>query len=325
MDRSLQSPLSKVVKDKRVNEILSRIQRALKSNQPMIIPNSDVKYMSRKFQEGIIQGERRLYNLAKLTLSNFCPNSEIQVDLLVWGRCTNPFHTEIIKKRFSLNRGFAKISEKSKTEQTSKFNVECPHCRNKTPIIASFVQFFPLNAQDRDILNFISTRIKTTSNLSYKIADMVFGIDRMFKQDKIYGRFSQDVVDVYGMKIIVSSKESISSIVKWLDRHKKTKILETKDYVGKNKKSSGFQAYKMILQYHTQLFEIQIQSRRMYNEELYNRETSHKTYKESQMAKRRLLGHEYIVLYEALNRLFQSPFDISDMDYIELGFGRRRG
>ena len=319
-----QSPLSQIVRDKRLNEILARIQKAVKNNIPIVIPNNDVLYISSKFEQGLIQGEKRLYDLARLILNNFSSNSELKIDLLVWGRCTNPFHQEIIKKRFPLDPAFTRIYEKSKTELTSKYMPECPKCSKKSPIIASFVQFFPTDSKARDILNFISARVKTTSNLSYKIADMVFGIDRMFKQDKIYGKFSQVILDIYGMKLITSTKEDIFAIREWMERNKKIFILDTKDYLEENKKMSGFQAYKLNIKYHNQIFEIQCQSRRMYNEELYDRETSHQTYKEKQMAQRRKLGYEYVVLYEALNRLFRSPYEISDMDYIELGFGRGR-
>ncbi len=324
MEHTYNTPISKVVSDKRVNEILARIQKAVRNGTPLIIPNSDVTYMSRKFQDALIRGEKRLYDLSRIIINNLCETTDVKVDLFVWGRCTNPFHSDVIKKRFSLNEGFTKIVEKSKTETSSKFNLICPHCSDKTPIIASFVQFFPQETHSRETLNFISTRIKTTSNISYKIADMVFGIDRMFNQDKIYGRFAQAVVDIYGLKLVTSTKEDIYTIVDWMNRYKKIKILEEKDYIGRNKKESGFQAYKIITSYNKQVFETQIQSRRMYNEELYNRETSHKTYKENQMSQRRLLGHEYFILYEALNRLFRSPSEISDMDYIELGFGKGR-
>lgn len=319
---NLQSPLNKVVKDKRVNEIITRIQRAVVNSTPLVIANADVKYISKRFTEGILQGEKRLYDLAKLILNNFCAGSEIKIDLLVWGRCTNPFHDEIVKKRFPLEKGFAQMTEKGRTEFGSKFTPTCPKCSNKVPVIASFIQFFPLDPRSRDTLNFISTRVKTTANLSYKIADLVFGIDRMFKQDKRYGKFSQAVVDVYGMKLITSTKEDIFTISDWIGKHRKVKILDIKDYLGENRKRSGFEAYKFIVEYYKQMIELQCQTIRMYNEELYNTETSHQTYKEKQMAQRRKLGHEYIVLYEALNKLFADPDKISDMDYIELGFGR---
>jgi ppGpp synthetase/RelA/SpoT-type nucleotidyltranferase len=319
-----QSPLTRVVKDSRVNEILIRIQRAVKNAVPLVIPATDIKYMSRKFQEGLIQGEKRLYNLSRLILNSLAGEVEIKIDLWVWARCTNPFHREIIKKRFSLDQGFSRLVEKSKTEFTAKFVPDCPDCGKSSPIIASFVQFFPMESSARDTVNFISTRIKTTANLSYKIADMVFGIDRMFKQDKIYGKFTQAIVDVYGIKIITSTKEDIFTVKEWFERHKKVKVLETKDYIEDKKKKSGFQAYKLIIEYHGQVFEVQCQTRRMYNEELYSSEASHQTYKEKQMAQRRKLGHEYVVLYEALKKIFQAPQEISDMDYVELGFGRRR-
>jgi len=321
---TIHSPLTKVVRDKKVNEILARIQRAVVNNDPLVIPNNDVKYMAKKFQEGIIQGEKRLYDFSKLVLANFCTECNLKIDLLVWGRCTNPFHEEIIKKRYAIEGGFSKLTEKSKTESGTRFITDCPVCLNRIPIIASFVQFFPKDPNSREILNFISTRIKTTSNLSYKIADMVFGIDRMLKQDKVYGKFSLTVLDIYGLKLVTSTKEDIDTIREWFEKHKKIRVLDTDDYLGKNKKQSGFQAYIMICKYNNQIFEIQCQSRRMYNEELYNRETNHQTYKERQMSRRRKLGAEYIMLYEALNRLFQSPKNISDMDYIELGFGRGR-
>jgi len=49
-------------------------------------------------------------------------------------------------------------------------------------------------------IHLISTRIKTPSNLAYKVADILFDIDKMFRRDKVSNQYSQVIKDVYGVK-----------------------------------------------------------------------------------------------------------------------------
>lgn len=317
------SPLSEVVRDRRFNVILSSIRTAVQRGEPITIGPRDVNYIRRTFHLGLALGEKRLHELAHTILTGLAPEASIQTDFVVWGRCSKPTHAELLKSSTAIDYSLRDLIARPDAELSKTYAPTCARCGLRAHEILSFVQQRP-NPVPPAGLVLLSTRIKTTSNLCYKVADMVFDIDRMFRHDKIYGQFSQVVTDVYGMKVILKTGSQIAPVLQWLRNVPGLTTLEEKDYLGGRKKKSGFEVYKMIAKRKKQLFEIQLQSKLMFEREEPTLSASHRTYKEKQMRDRRKLGKEYVDLYRALTKLLSPPDqNVSQIDYVELGYTKK--
>ncbi|MFH1018435.1 MAG: hypothetical protein V1798_09670 [Pseudomonadota bacterium] len=313
------SPLAEVVRDRRINAILEAIRQAVANQQPITIRPKDVDYIRRSFSKGLELGERRLYELARFILDRFAPGRKVRITLIIWGRCPVPGHEGVVELEADLPTEPEQLMMKSDSHLIEPHKPKCPLCGQTVPVIASFVRHTP-EPDPKDVLQFLFTRIKTTSNICYKIADLVFDIDFMFQRDKIYNEFSQMVGDVYGIKIIVAGDEHIPVMLRFIRELKGAVVVDEKDYTGANRKKSGYEARKVVIRREHQLFEIQIQSHRMYDFEQTSRTASHRTYKEIQMQDRRKLGKEYVALYQALSGLLKPPDqNFSSIEYIEIG------
>ncbi len=313
------SPLAEVVRDRRINAILEAIRQAIWSQQPITIRPKDVDYIRRSFSKGLALGERRLYDLARFFLERFAPGRKVRVTLIIWGRCPAPDHDGIVELEVDLSGDPGQLLAKSDDRLIEPHRPVCPLCGQNAPTIASFVRHEPEPDAER-ALQFLFTRIKTTSNLCYKIADLAFDIDFMFQRDKIYNEFSQMVGDVYGIKMIVARDEDIPAMLDFVRDLKGAVVVDEKDYTGSKRKKSGYEAHKIVIRKEHQLVEIQIQSGRMYDFEQTNPKANHRTYKEIQMQDRRKLGKEYVALYRALSELLQPPDQkFSSIEYVEIG------
>lgn len=317
------APLVEVVRDRRFDEILGALRNAIRAGQPITIAPKDVDYIRRSFHRGIRLGERRLHQLARMFLGELAPDSKIKTTFVIWGRCSKPAHSEVLKEHVPIHSPEKELYSRPDSEVSEENAPICPRCGLKTRGILSFVQYQPDPIPESGLV-LLSTRIKTTSNLCYKIADMVFDIDRMFQRDKIRGRFSQTVTDVYGIKVILRNGSQIWEVLKRLRRMTDPKVLEEKDYIGARKKKSGFEVYKVIARSRNQLIEIQLQSKAMFESEETSLPASHRTYKEKQKGNRRKLGKEYVELYRVLTQLFApAGKNFCEIDYVELGYTKK--
>ena len=99
---------------------------------------------------------------------------------------------------------------------------------------------------------------KPPSNLAYKVADILFDIDKMFHRDKLLNQYSQVVKDVYGIKVITRDLVILQKTIQRLQGLSHHELLEAKDYLGPRKKKSGFEAYKIVMQRNHLVFEVQL-------------------------------------------------------------------
>ena len=296
---------------------------AVRHGEPISIPPKDVHYVGRQFSKAMALGEKRLHELSRMILDEIAPKSQIRTDFVVIGRCTNPEHEERFMSCTDFTKRLGELRTGNDSERTTDHRPACPRCTTAGTVVASYYQHIVKQNHD-NLLDTLFARIKSTSNLSYKIADMVFDIDLMFKRDKVYNEFSQIVTDVYGIKAIITDDGRIKEFVDHLRKLHRVEVVEEKDYTGKKRKRSGFEAYKMVLRRARHLFEMQIQSRSMFENEQKSHTASHRTYREQQMSNRRRLGREYMEVYEAISRLLSPPDSkYCEIDHIELGFNRK--
>ncbi|MCA9566174.1 MAG: hypothetical protein KC561_21910, partial [Myxococcales bacterium] len=125
------------------------------------------------------------------------------------------------------------------------------------------------------IHKFIS-RIKAEEEIWNKVCDEIFQLDELVIRDKELRSLSRYVKDVFGVKIVVSAPERVDPLYRALkefqfsdeslaqarvpasDATRTIEWIETKNYMGE-RKGSGWQAVKSVVQWWDRAFEIQIQ------------------------------------------------------------------
>lgn len=311
--------LETVIKDLRTNEIIENIRQAAYARMPLAIKSEDVRYIRKTFIQAIHAGEQILHGCARSILNALAKDEAIESRLMVFGRCYSPGHSGLERSEtaFSFADDF-EFLKRSDSYLAKKFAPVCSICGLKTESIASFVHYRVLPPAQHSKIIFVRTRIKSTSHIAYKLADIVFDIDNLFKRDKIQNQFTNSITDVYGMKVIVQKDTDIQEISNKVSALKGFLRFDTKDYTGQSRKKSGYEALKSVFKYEGLMIEVQFQSKRMFDTERQSYTASHQTYKELQMEQRKRLGKEYTVLYEALYKLFTKP-DSTQNDLIELG------
>ena len=303
MKPSFRSPLEKVVHDPKLTQILEAMRISIQCSDELLVPREDVRHVREVFSAAIEAGERGLHAFAQ-DLADEILGGKVLLFSEVWGRCLHREHRGIQKSQTRLPGSFRDLYGERDSDRSFLHAPVC-WCGEKTLSIASFVKGMVKNENPLGI-QLISTRIKTPSNLAYKVADILFDIDKMFRRDKILNRYSQIVKDVYGIKIITSDFQSVKNGIQWFERLPGHRFYEVKDYLGPKRKKSGFEAYKLVLLQNDQMFEVQLQTQAMFERENVAFRENHLTYKERQMRLRARLGKRYEELQKALEMLLCS-------------------
>jgi len=295
------SPLEKVVQDPKLTQILEAMRNSIHRNEGFQIEKEDVCHVREVFCAAIEAGERGLYNFTQ-DLADEMLGCGVSLFSEVWGRCIHKEHGGIQKSQTRLRESFGDLNGEGDSYRSFLHAPIC-WCGEKTLSIASFVKGV-VEGENPFGIHLISTRIKTPSNLAYKVADILFDIDKMFRRDKILNRYSQIVKDVYGIKVITKDLTALQKTIQWFYGRDRHELLEVKDYLGPRRKRSGFEAYKIAIQQNHQVFEVQLQTEAMFQRENLGFRENHLTYKERQMRLRGKLGKRYEDVYRTLEILF---------------------
>jgi len=292
-----------VVQDPKLTQILEAMRNSIHRNEGFQIEKEDVCHVREVFCAAIEAGERGLYNFTQ-DLADEMLGCGVSLFSEVWGRCIHKEHGGIQKSQTRLRESFGDLNGEGDSYRSFLHAPIC-WCGEKTLSIASFVKGV-VEGENPFGIHLISTRIKTPSNLAYKVADILFDIDKMFRRDKILNRYSQIVKDVYGIKVITKDLTALQKTIQWFYGRDRHELLEVKDYLGPRRKRSGFEAYKIAIQQNHQVFEVQLQTEAMFQRENLGFRENHLTYKERQMRLRAQLGKRYEEVYKALEILFCS-------------------
>src|SRR5580765_8458204 len=163
------SPLSEVVRDQRINTILEAIRLSVRNRQPIVIEPKDTDYIRRSFVKGISLGEKKVYEVVDQLFNFFEPKRKRTITLITLGRCHAHPTAEPLFLETILPEGREKLLEMSDTSLTSQYPPICPECKGRCATIASFVRQAVENPSN---ILYAQSRIKTTSNICYKIADL---------------------------------------------------------------------------------------------------------------------------------------------------------
>lgn len=296
------SPLNAVILDDEVNRLLEEIRRSVETRSPLVVRSEHVQRVRKRFAESIETGEQNLHAFARTMIAAFAKDAHlVESRLMVFGRCKSAGHGGLLRSETPFDWREGSFLLASDSALAAEHAPLCSVCGEKSQSIASFIQYKP---KGDAAFSFIRTRIKSTSHIAYKVADIVFDIDRTYRRDKIVGSEPGSITDVYGMKLVVPADDAIEGARAKVLGIEGAKMLEDKDYTGENRKRSGFEARKLVIRIHEWVVEVQIQSKRMFDIERQGYNANHQTYKEKQMEDRKRLGKEYAVLYQALLEMF---------------------
>ena len=204
------SPLEKVVQYPKLSRILETMRNSIHCNEEFQIEKEDVCHVREVFCASIETGERGLYDFTQ-NLADRMLGCGVSLFSEVWGRCIHKEHGGIQRSQTRLQGSFGDLNEGGDSDRSFLHAPVC-WCGEKTLSVASFVKGY-VERENPLGIRLISTRIKTPSNLAYKVADILFDIDKMFRRDKILNRYSQIVKDVYGMKIVIEDPKSLKKVI----------------------------------------------------------------------------------------------------------------
>jgi hypothetical protein len=165
--------------------------------------------------------------------------------------------------------------------------------------LVSNVVEYEANAPTEHSVYRLLTRIKAEEEIWNKVADEIFELDRLVLRDKQLRHLGRYVKDVFGVKIVVGSKEDAERLQPLLEslrfddaqliarqlplteEHRALRFHEVKNYLDQeSRKRSGWSAMKSVVAWGGRTFEVQVQplSNFLHERERLTRE-SHASFK----------------------------------------------
>ena len=300
------SPLELAIKDKKINEVIERIRRFIEEGGSpdqffKIISSAEVVEIKAKFDEAIKRGEHGLIEFSLRLCFLYFTTRDVDIDITVLARTPGtPSLPVAVRKRIELER-LLKVRDRKLAEEI--LSEDMPGDRELRSI-ATFVEYQPKNILPECPALFLISRVKATDDICAKICDHIFRVHEKSFTDKIFTHLSPYLKDVYGIKIIARSQSSCYEAYNRLRTLEGIKVVEFKDYI-KSEKKSGFVCLKPVVYSSDQVYEIQIQSKVMYDLEIRDTRASHRTYMERRERLRASFGNRYRQCYEYLRKLFE--------------------
>ncbi|MCB0195326.1 MAG: hypothetical protein KDJ65_25485 [Anaerolineae bacterium] len=331
------SPLWMVTREPRLNELVTKLQhlRVRLMNDPegfhrIYFSKSELEEVRNDFAKMILRGEEGLHRLSHLICNSFV--NSYQLRSVIFGE------VDKTKKRFTLNLDITPdelystpdIDLGTRQLNRLRFNIGTTDNENwsSASLVANTIDYLPTEPNEYKIHRIIS-RIKAEEEIWNKVVDEIFNLDSIVVRDKKLRQFSRFVKDIFGVKIVVGEDEDVYRVqhalsqLRWSDEALETvgappgpttrtlELVEVKDYLGRRRKQSGWEAVKSVVRWNDKTFEIQVQPLRNFlrERELLTKE-SHTSFKHErervreQVAQRLPLFHFY---QELLRWLFLFP------------------
>ncbi len=156
---------------------------------------------------------------------------------------------------------------------------------SRATLVANVVEYQPEAVNPWGIHKFIS-RIKAEEQIWNKVADAVFGIDRLVRSDKQLRHLGRYVKDVFGVKAVVGDAPQARALHEALQRlefsddalarhgmpiqasTRRLEFIEVKDYLAQwGKKETGWAAMKSVFRWWDSMIEVQVQPLGNYHHE----------------------------------------------------------
>jgi hypothetical protein len=261
------------------------------------------------FKQSILDGERHLHVMSHvLGTTLFDGGYELHSNVIgvLPGGEKRPF---LIRERITRDALFSHTDLDLGNQMLGKFRYRTGEEWAPLELSANFVEYIPLGRTTSGV-NRITSRVKAEEELWNKVADEMFGLDRIVEQDKHLRQYSKYIKDIFGLKIVcdddaaclrvhrrlegLRAGECDWSVTGSLARHEGETLpsdpgapvmefLETKDYLTCEPslmKKTGWKALKSVVRWQNQLLEIQVQPLANYYLELdHMAGPSHRSFK----------------------------------------------
>ncbi len=276
------SPLWMVTTEPLLNEFVADLQRLRLaiSQQPMVhrelcFSRTGLDAVRAAFASMIRHGEEQVHRLAHLLCATWLPS--FQVQSVVIGE------VEATSERFTLSQTIAPSDVYTTTDldlgnrQLGKLQFLTDTGWSRAVLVANSVDYQPTEPNHYAIHR-ISTRIKAEEEIWNKVVDEIFDLDAIVRRDKKLRHLSQYVKDIFGIKIVVGGVADAYRVhhalvdLTWPDElllaqqiepcaaTRRLSFVEVKDYLeASQRKQSGWQALKSVVQWAGKTMEIQIQ------------------------------------------------------------------
>ena len=261
------------------------------------------------FKQGILDGERHLHIMSHVLGTRlFDGGYELHSNVIgvLPGGEKRPF---LIRERITRETLFSHTDLDLGNQMLGKFRYRTSEEWAPLELSANFVEYIPTGRTTSGV-NRITSRVKAEEELWNKVADEMFGLDRIVEQDKHLRQYSKYIKDIFGLKIVcedddaclqvhrrledIRAGECDWSITRNLPRKQEEQFridpdaplldfVETKDYLTCEPalmKKTGWKALKSVVRWQNQLLEIQVQPLSNYYLELdHMAGPSHRSFK----------------------------------------------
>jgi hypothetical protein len=277
------SPLWLVTDEPLVNQLVAyldmtrrRIMAAPDERHTFGFSRANLRDVRLAFARMIRHGEERLHRLCEL-LCDTLLDSPYTLQSVVIGE------VERTQERFTLVKNISPEELYSLTDldlghrQLRRMRYHDGQQWSRAALVANVVEYQPTAVNPWGIHKFIS-RIKAEEQIWNKVADAIFGIDRLVRSDKQLRHLGRYVKDVFGVKVIVGDVGQARALhaelqrLEWADaalaRHlvpvqpstRRLEFIEVKDYLAQvGRKETGWEAIKSVFRWWDSTIEVQIQ------------------------------------------------------------------
>jgi hypothetical protein len=310
------SPLYMAVRDPVLHQFMSYLaeKKAEQESHPGLhvrieISRASMTRVRDSFKQSILDGERHLHIMSHVLGTRLLDGGyELHSNVIgvLPGGEKRPF---LIRERISRDMLFSQTDLDLGNQMLGQFRYRTGDAWAPLELSANFVEYIPLGRTTSGV-NRITSRVKAEEELWNKVADEMFGLDRIVERDKHLRQYSKYIKDIFGLKIVCDDEaaclrvhrqlealragESDASVTAGLARHAGETIsadpaapllefIETKDYLTcepSQMKKTGWKALKSVVRWQDQLLEIQVQPLANYYLELdHMAGPSHRSFK----------------------------------------------
>ena len=282
--RNTFSPLWMLTQSPSLNNLVIKLQElrfeldSEKTRQKKLqFSRSEIRKARETFSKMILKGEESLHLLCELLCEKYF--SSYQIESQVIGQI------ESTGERFNLSQTITRKELYTTTDidlgnrQINKLQFKDKDSWSRAQLVSNVVSYQSTKSNKLAIHRILS-RIKAEEEIWNKVADEIFDLDNLVSRDKKLRHLGRYVKDVFGLKILVGETSDADRVFNELDKNlmfsdkllekfeikpsgetRRLQLVEFKDYLTpKNKKRSGWEAYKAIFTWYGKMFEIQIQT-----------------------------------------------------------------
>jgi len=285
------SPLWLVTDEPLVNQLVGyldamrrRIVDAPEEVHTFTFSRANLREVRQAFARMIRHGEEKLHRVCELLCATYL-ESPCTLQSVVIGEI------ETTKERFTLVMNLSPADLYSQTDldlgsrQLRRLRYHDGSNWSRASLVSNVVEYQPSTPNQWGIHKFIS-RIKAEEQIWNKVADSIFGIDRLVESDKQLRHLGRFVKDVFGVKAIVGDAYQARALhdalhkLEWhaaaLERHRvpihtsttRLEFIEVKDYMAQfGRKATGWEAIKSVFRWWDSTIEVQIQPLANYHHE----------------------------------------------------------